>query len=126
MNEMNKFKPFIGGTVTTSTPGYSEPISFDLIKPNGFGSIHFKCAGSGTATISIEVSNDDNPADTSDSTALGWTVPLTGSQIATGIEAGTYFYTAKEFVFPPCKWIRFKVEATTDSITGVILKPVIQ
>ena len=123
---MNNPKSFIGKTVTVGTPIYSEPISFDLIKPNGFGSIHFKFAGSGTATVSIECSNDENPNDTTDPTYLGWTAPVSDSQIATGLTAGTYFSTANEFVFPPCKWIRVKVAAATDTITGVILKPVIQ
>lgn len=126
MNEMNKFKSFIGSTITTSTPGYSEPISFDVIKPNGFGGIHFKFGGSGTATLSIECSNDENPNDTAATTYLGWTAPASNSTIVSGASAGTYFYTPQEFIFPPCKWIRFKIAAASASITGVILKPVIQ
>ena len=99
----------------------------DQIKPNGFGGIAFKHSGSGTATISIEVSNDENPDDTTASTYLGWVAPVSNSQIATGVAGNTLvYYTPNEFTFPPCKWLRFKIAAATNSLTNVILKPVIQ
>lgn len=111
----------ITGSLTALQTAYVGKFNLAAFKPSGFFSLQSTIAGSGTVTITPQVTNVIDPAETD------WITPTGLSAIVTAQVVGTEFFqfpAAGEPIFG--KWIRLKLTETTSGTPTYTLWPNVQ
>lgn len=97
-------------TVPASGTAYSQPIDLDGYA--GYFSVQSVVSGSGTLTISYQLSNSITAPYT-------WSTPVSASAIATGLTAGTTLYQFEPQTIG--KWLRLSFTETGTSNTVTVI-----
>ncbi len=97
-------------TIADSGVKYSDPIK--LSGTEGYFSTQAVVSGSGTLTISYQLSNSKN-------WPLVWSTPVGASAIATGLTAGTYLYKFEPYTIGAWFRLSFTETGTSNSVTVV-------
>ena len=99
-------------TVTVPASGVMYSVPVDISKNIGFFSVQSVITGSGTLTVSYQLSNSEKAPYT-------WSTPVGATAIASGLTAGTYMYQFEPYTI--AKWLRLSFTETgaSDTVTVV-------